>query len=105
MPAMPSHGEDDPQGLLFMHRLLGVLRSARIAREWSVSELSKESGVHHSIIHRAENGERFPSIPVTFRIARAMGIPLSRLVKIAESADESAGSTEDNEDRLRDSSR
>jgi len=78
------HGEDDPHGLRFTRRFLGVLCSIRQAKGWSVAELSEKSGVHHSVIRRAEKGERFPSIPVAFRIAQALQTPLSDLIKIAE---------------------
>lgn len=84
-------GEDDPHGLRFTRRLLEVLCSARQSKGWSVAELSEKSGVHHSIIHRAEKGERFPSIPVAFRIARALEAPLSDFVKMAESKSEDSG--------------
>jgi len=79
------YGEDDPDGLRFTRRFLGILCSARKAMGWTVAELSEKSGVHHSVIRRAEKGERFPSIPVAFRIARALETPLSDLIKIAES--------------------
>jgi transcriptional regulator with XRE-family HTH domain len=81
---VPSSREDDPDGLRFTRRLLEELRRTRLVKGLSVAELSGKSGVHHSVIHRAEKGERFPSIPVIFRICRALGMPMSEVVKLAE---------------------
>lgn len=76
--------EDDPDGLRYMARLLGVLRVEREARKWTALRLAKESGVHLSIIKRAEKEERFPGVPVLVRISRAMDLPFWEVCRRAE---------------------
>ncbi len=76
--------EDDPDGLRYMARLLGVLRAEREARKWTALQLAKESGVHLSVIKRAEKEERFPGVPVLVRISRAMDLPFWEVCRKAE---------------------
>jgi transcriptional regulator with XRE-family HTH domain len=80
--------KDDPDGLRYMARLLGVLRAEREARKWTALRLAKESGVHLSVIQRAEKEERFPGVPVLVRICRAMDLPFWEVCRRAEPKEE-----------------
>jgi len=76
--------ENDPDGLRYMARLLVVLRRERELKGWTPKELAGLAKVHNSIIHRAESGERFPSVPVLVRLCRALGMQFSELCVRAE---------------------
>ncbi|MFT3991738.1 MAG: helix-turn-helix transcriptional regulator [Luteolibacter sp.] len=75
---------DDPQGLHYTMRLMAELRAERESKGWTAVKLGEESGVHRSIINRAEIGERFPGVPVLVRLCKALGITLSEACRRAE---------------------
>ena len=79
----PSH-ENDPDGLRYVAQVIEVIRKEREAQNWSALQLSQVSGVHHSVIARAENGERIPGVPVLVRLCRALGVKFSEICKKAE---------------------
>jgi transcriptional regulator with XRE-family HTH domain len=81
--------ENDPDGLRYVARVVGILRHEREARRWSSLRLAEESGVHHSVISRAESGERIPGVPVLVRLCRALEVRLSEVCRRAE--DDSSG--------------
>lgn len=57
------------------------LRSARAERGWSQDRLHRESGVSRDNISRLETDEQ-GAFPVTVhRLARALGVPPSRLLR------------------------
>lgn len=76
--------EDDPDGLRYVARVIELIREQREKRGWSSLKLSEVSGVHHSVISRAENGERIPGVPVLVRLCRALEVRLSDLCRLAE---------------------
>jgi transcriptional regulator with XRE-family HTH domain len=76
--------ENDPEGLRYVARVVDVLRQEREARQWSSLRLAQESGVHHSVIARAETGERIPGVPVLVRLCRALELRFSDVCKQAE---------------------
>lgn len=76
--------KDDPDGLRYMARILGILRAERELRNWTALRLAKESGVHLSVIKRAEKEERLPGVPVLVRICRAMDLPFWEVCRRAE---------------------
>ncbi len=78
------NSENDPDGLRYMARLLDVLRRERELKGWTPRALAGLAKVHNSIIHRAETGERFPSVPVLVRLCRALGMEFSELCARAE---------------------
>ena len=76
--------ENDPDGLRYVARVVEILRREREARQWSGLRFAQESGVHHSVIVRAENGERIPGVPVLVRLCRALEIRFSEVCRKAE---------------------
>lgn len=81
MSALP---EDDPDGLRYVARVIELIGEQREKRGWSSLKLSEVSGVHHSVISRAENGERIPGVPVLVRLCRALDVRFSDLCREVE---------------------
>lgn len=80
--------ENDRDGLRYVAQLVEILRSERESRNWSALQLARESGVHHSVITRAENGERIPGVPVLVRLCRALELRLSEVCRRVEGGEE-----------------
>ena len=51
----------------------------RLARNWSLADLSQKSGVSSSHINDIENGIKNPTIQVLCKLAKALGVPCSEL--------------------------
>ena len=62
------------------------LRRMREMRRWEVSELSRRSGVPANIILLTESGEHIPSQVNTVRLGVALGVDVTHLLKVRESA-------------------
>lgn len=59
------------------------LKSARKDKGYSLKELENRSGVTASYIHRIEKGARkTPSIPITEKLAQALGVPPKELLSM-----------------------
>lgn len=59
------------------------LKSARAEKGYSLKELEARSGVTASYIHRIEKGARkTPSIPITEKLAMALGVPPRELLSM-----------------------
>ncbi len=57
------------------------VREERRARGWTQKELAKAAGLKHlNTISRVERGYQQTTIPVAERLARALGVPLDRLL-------------------------
>jgi len=57
------------------------VKDLRVARQWSLDDLAKASGVSRSMISQIERGEANPTLAVTLRMARGFGLSLSELVE------------------------
>ena len=57
------------------------VRHLRAARGWSLEDLARLSGVSRSRLSEIEREQANPALTVTFRIARAFGLPLGELVE------------------------
>ena len=60
-----------------------AIRIQRSARRLSQLELAEKSGLHRTYISDVERGGRNPTIQCIERIARALGIPISKLFEQA----------------------
>lgn len=54
-----------------------AIRAERAARKLSQAELARKAGIPRVTYIRYETGERTPNMAAGFRIAQALGIPLS----------------------------
>ena len=77
-----SDGHDD-EGQ-FERQLAGRLASLRTAAGWSLDELAARSGVSRATLSRLERAETSPTATLLSRLARAYGLPLSRVLAEAE---------------------
>jgi hypothetical protein len=57
------------------------LLSARLEREWSLRRLAQASGVSHTMVWAAEQCSRHISLVNGFRLATALGKPLSEMLE------------------------
>ncbi|MBX9666439.1 MAG: helix-turn-helix domain-containing protein, partial [Candidatus Obscuribacterales bacterium] len=64
--------------------LCEVIRDCRKKRNLSQSELSRRSGLHRSYIGDLERGARNLSVKNMFRLAVALDVSATELVKMAE---------------------
>lgn len=68
----------------FEHQLAERLAALRLAAGWSLDELAARSGVSRATLSRLERAETSPTATLLSRLARAHGLPLSRLLADAE---------------------
>ena len=64
-----------------------VLRQHRKRKGWSQMKLAAEAGLHLNALSNLERGKRIPSLYTVFVIARALGMPASKLVSAVEKID------------------
>lgn len=60
------------------------VRLERMAREWSLADLSGRAGVSKAMLSAIERGEASPTAALLVRIAAAYGMTLSALIARAE---------------------
>jgi transcriptional regulator with XRE-family HTH domain len=68
----------------FERQLAERLANLRTAAGWSLDELAAKSGVSRATLSRLERAETSPTATLLSRLARAYGLPLSRLLAEAE---------------------
>ena len=57
--------------------LLGVMiRSARIERKFTISDVAERAGISRGLVHRIENGEMGTSIGAAFEVCAIVGLRL-----------------------------
>jgi len=61
-----------------------VVRRHRKANGLSQEALAERAEIHHTHVGLIERGERNASLNVAYRVARALGLPLSALIAEAE---------------------
>jgi transcriptional regulator with XRE-family HTH domain len=65
-------------------RALGLaIYEARQKKSWSQEELAEHAGLHRNYVGSTERGERNIAILNIIKIARALGIKASELLKLA----------------------
>lgn len=65
-------------------RLAERLRELRQKNGWSLDELTTRSGVSRATLSRLEHADVSPTAMALSRVAAAYGLPVSRLVRMAE---------------------
>lgn len=68
----------------FERQLAERLAALRLAAGWSLDELAARSGVSRATLSRLERAETSPTATLLSRLARAYGLPLSRVLADAE---------------------
>ena len=61
-----------------------VIQRHRKAKGLSQEALAERADIHHTHVGLIERGERNASLNVAYRVARALGMPLSVLIAEAE---------------------
>jgi DNA-binding XRE family transcriptional regulator len=61
-------------------------KELRLERRWTLEAVARESGLHRSAISLVENGKRGVTVAAATRLARALGVRLSDLIRDAEDA-------------------
>jgi transcriptional regulator with XRE-family HTH domain len=74
--------EDDADA--FEAALAVVIHEHRAQRGWSLERLASAAGLHRTSIGLVERGSRGLSAAAAYRIAAALGVPLSALIAEAE---------------------
>ncbi|MGB9196732.1 MAG: helix-turn-helix transcriptional regulator [Terriglobales bacterium] len=67
-----------------LHAFGKVLREVRLAKDLSQEELAARAGIHRTYIGDVERGTRNIALINMTKIARALGVPLSRLIEDTE---------------------
>lgn len=62
------------------------IRTERLERGWSLTELAERSGVSRAMINKVERGESSPTASLLGRLSGAFGLTLSTLLARAEGA-------------------
>lgn len=66
-----------------LSRLIGAnIRKYRIQKDVSQEHLALESSIHPAYISKLERGEKCPTIDTLYRLAKALGIPVYKLIDI-----------------------
>jgi mannose-6-phosphate isomerase-like protein (cupin superfamily) len=71
-------------------RIGAALASLREARALSMDALSKRSGVSKSMLSQIERQRANPTVAVVWRLANALGVPLTQLLGSIEAGDSAA---------------
>ncbi len=72
-----------------LERLFGrILQELRTERGLSQEELGFESDYHRTYISQLERGQKNPSLKAIFRLARALGVRPSEMIRRIESRGE-----------------
>jgi transcriptional regulator with XRE-family HTH domain len=67
------------------HADLGrAIRRLRRARRLTIEDLAFTAGMHHTYLSQIERGLRNPTLDKLYGVARALDVPLSTLLALAE---------------------
>jgi transcriptional regulator with XRE-family HTH domain len=78
----PASRETPPLGAPGLSQIIGAnLRHLRTKKGLSLERLSKASGVSRAMLGKMELGRSMPTIKVLWKIARALGVPFSALIR------------------------
>lgn len=57
------------------------IQGLREKRDWSQAELARRAGIHRVSLANIERGAKLPSLRSLERLAKALGVPIARLLK------------------------
>ncbi len=78
----PQNVEVPPRN--FTHEFARLLREHRLTRGISQERLAEIASIHPTHVGLIERGRRNPSLEVAYKLAAALGVNLSQLIKEAE---------------------
>ena len=84
---MPRQVKTQPESIV----LGQLLRELRTEKQWSQERFAEESGVHRNYVGGVERGEIVVSFTHLLRLAAALGVPASDLVRRYEERAAAAG--------------
>ena len=68
-----------------LDKLVGKqIQILRLSKGWSQEYLAEKSYLHRTYISQLERGLKSPSIRVLFKIASALDVPMSELLRMVE---------------------
>ena len=82
MAADDDEGDETAEQLA--ESLSAVMARLRKEKGWSLEDLADEAGLHRTYIGLVERGERHLSVAAAYKVAVALGLPLSTVVEMAE---------------------
>jgi len=65
-----------PRGKSFAFKIGGKIKRLRLERQLSQFDLAEKAGIGISYISKIEQGNRFPSLKTTIKIAKALNVEL-----------------------------
>ncbi|MBI4421278.1 MAG: helix-turn-helix transcriptional regulator [Gemmatimonadetes bacterium] len=71
----------------FSARFAKVLQRVRLEMGLSQEDLAHRAGLHRTYVGLIERGRRKPTIEVGYALAGALGVPLSGLIREAETSE------------------
>lgn len=84
MDATPPEDPADEAARSFARAVGTVVSRLRRERGWTLEDLADEAGRHRTYLGLIERGERHLSVASAFRLAQALGLPISDLINLAE---------------------
>jgi len=60
-----------------------VVKRRRLAKEFSKAALAERAGLHQTYVGLLENGKSTPTLDTANSIAKALGVPLEKLISEA----------------------
>nr|PZN17650.1 MAG: XRE family transcriptional regulator [Chloroflexota bacterium] len=63
---------------------VSVIKRLRLEKGWSQKRLAEEAGLSQSFIHSVETGEKSPTIRSIRKIAKALGVPVEKIIHEGE---------------------
>lgn len=67
---------------------MSVIKRLRLEKGWSQKRLAEEAGLSQSFIHSVETGEKSPTIRSIRKIAKALGVPVEKIIHAGETEGE-----------------
>jgi transcriptional regulator with XRE-family HTH domain len=93
MPSAPQPSSPRPARDPCAAFLGQAVRGARWRARLTQAELAERAGVRRELVGQLERGDANPTFAVFVKIARALGVPASQLVRAAEDASRRARSS------------
>jgi len=72
----------DPEEVKVAQKIGATVKALRIKREWTQFELAEKAGISdHKVVGFVEQAATYPSLRTLTKLAKALKVPLSKLVE------------------------